>query len=283
MGNENSNSNDDNNVLKNDFDGDISFGICDNISSYKGMKSDESEKETDRKSSSDISEKTTEQTLEVDEKTVPVEIEWKEGGGRVQLTGSFANWNQFFEMLKDQNGQFKLKLTLPKEKIQFKFIVDNVWRTSSGYPTMDDGSYNINNYLDLTNVKIEKPVQERRVTKEKEKEKEKEDAYISSYPNRADMNADAPHAPTHYVNKFRINNNSNQNVIGRKKFLESEANLNIDENNCYKNILPCSHVNLNHIISSCEKRRYVRCGKSQRFRCKNVTVIYYKPLYIKDI
>ena len=282
MGNEQSSEGRNNKFVKSGMDiNESSFGYCENTSSYKGMKTD-----TEKLShnSSDISEKTTEQTVELDDTKIPYTFEWREGGNRVLLTGQFVNWNQFFEMTKDDRGIFLTQITLPRQTFMFKFIVDGTWKFSSHYPTKDDGSYNINNVVDLSKVEWTRPnvpKETHRVSPPSEssvkKEKEKED-YGVQFPGRREMNTDAPHIPIHYVNPFRVNCNTNQNVIGRKKYLECFGNNNIDENNCYKQILNTPHVNLNHLITGIEKKKsFVRVGYALRYRQKTSTFIYYKP------
>ena len=68
--------------------------------------------------------------------------------------------------------------------------------------------------------------------------------YNSYYPQKNEMNSDAPHTPFHYLKRFNINSITRQNMIGVHKFLiYNEKNL-LSENNSYKNILLCPHVNL---------------------------------------
>ena len=158
MGNEQSGEENKNKFVKSGIDiNESSFGYCENTSSYKGMKTD-TEKFSNNESGSDISEKTTEQTLEIDDAKIPYTFEWKEGGNQVRLTGEFVNWKPLFEMSKNPDtGIFYIQIPLPRKVFMFKFIVDGTWRCSSYYPTKDDGSYNINNYVDLSKVEWVKP------------------------------------------------------------------------------------------------------------------------------
>lgn len=283
MGNEQSSEGRNNKFIKSGLDiNESSFGYCENSSSYKGMKTDT--EKLSHNDSSDISEKTTEQTIELDDTKIPYTFEWKEGGTRVLLTGQFVNWNQFFEMTKDERGVFITQITLPRQTFMFKFIVDGTWKFSSHYPTKDDGSYNINNVVDLSKIEWVKPSVPTPDTKrvvgpssESLVKKDKEE-YGVVFPSRREMNTDAPHIPIHYVNPFRVNCNTNQNVIGRKKYLECFGGYNIDENNCYRQILNTPHVNLNHLITGIEaKKRFVKVGYALRYRQKETTFIYYKP------
>lgn len=287
MGNEQTSEGNNNKFVKSGIDiNESSFGYCENTSSYKGMKTD-TEKFSNNDSGSDISEKTTEQTIEIDDTKIPYTFEWREGGTRVLLTGQFVNWKQFFEMTKNENGVFVTQITLPRQTFMFKFIVDGTWKFSSHYPTKDDGSYNINNVIDLSKVEWVKPQvppprkepnEFNRKNSDVKKEKEKEE-YGFQYPEKRQMNTDAPHIPIHYVNPFRVNCNTNQNIIGRTKFLQFFGTYNIDENNCYRQILNTPHVNLNHLITgNVSKKGFVKVGYALRYRQKVTTLIYYKPL-----
>ena len=284
MGNEVSNEGNEVSLLKSNLCGVESSLGC-NSESYKGMKTDSTDKNSNH-SNSDISEKTTEQTIEIDDSKIPYTFEWTEGGHRVLLTGQFVSWNQFFEMEKNQNGVHQCVITLPKQIYQFKFVVDGTWRCSNKYQMIDDGSHNTNNVIDLSKIE-NKTIKENKPTNISSSNsgetivhhKEKE-GYGIIYPDKKEMNSDAPHVPLHYINPFKVNSNTNQNIIGRKKYLESYGYYNIDENNCYRQVLNTPHVNLNHLIA-CTNRtngKYVKDGFALRFRQKVVTIIYYKPL-----
>ena len=163
MGTQSSHSKDDDNIM-NDKTDDPSVQ-WNEISSYKGMKSDTSstknykaKKKLNQEDSSSISSssetKTKEETtISKKDERVPFKFEWKEGGNKVTITGSFlSNWTIFIEMVKNpQTGIFEFNINLPKGIHQFKFVVDNVWKCSNNYPFSNDGSGNMNNVIDLTN------------------------------------------------------------------------------------------------------------------------------------
>ena len=94
------------------------------------------------------------------------------------------------------------------------------------------------------------------------------------------MNIDAPFIPPHYINFYDIDYNTKQNVIGKKKYLHFVEKDILSENSCYKNILSCPHVNLNHCCNCCKvgnDDKYIRTCTSQRYKHKLMTIIYYKP------
>ena len=283
----------------------------DGLLNYKGMNTSSSDSEkNDNKnnfsSNSDSLSSSSSSQLELDEDTieetqednskVPFTFYWKEGGNKVQLTGNFVNWNQYFEMTEYEKGNFKCEIILPKQEIYFKFIVDNKWVFSNNYEKRDDGHYNINNYIDLTNYKIEKnninnninneknQKEEKKEKKEKnekreKKEKTKEKEIWCVQKSQDQMNAEAPCTPFHYQDPWRININSNQIIIGRSKFLNFSYHPMNDENNSYKKILSPPHVNIFHLILGCiGNKKYTRVGTHHRFSQKAVTFIYYKPI-----
>ena len=301
MGTQSSHSKDDDNIM-NDKTDDPSVQ-WNEISSYKGMKSDTSstknyktKKKINQEESSSISSssetKTKEETtISKKDERVPFKFEWKEGGNKVTITGSFlSNWTIFIEMVKNpQTGIFEFNINLPKGIHQFKFVVDNVWKCSNNYPFSNDGSGNMNNVIDLTNYIPPDNQEEKKEYESKDKEKEKEkkekrnkvkNEYNCYIPNKNEMNIDAPFIPPHYINFYDIDYNTRQNVIGKKKYLHFFEKDILSENNCYKNILSCPHVNLNHCCNACKignDDHYVRASTSQRYKHKLLTIIYYKP------
>lgn len=66
--------------------------------------------------------------------------------------------------------------------------------------------------------------------------------YSTDIPSRSEMNPNAPAAPQYYLHTFNIDFYSNQNNIGKIKFLkQNEENL-LSENNSYKKLSVLPHV-----------------------------------------
>ena len=149
MGNQSSNNGESKNEsIKNSND--ISIYYLENLSIYKGMKT---ESNSNAKSDSCSTDKATTSTS-IPEKRFPIRFEWKEGGSKVLITGSFINWNTYIEMKRvNQSELFQFNFDLPKGVHQFKFIVDGVWKTSNFYPKTRDNNGNENNVIDLTEIK----------------------------------------------------------------------------------------------------------------------------------
>ena len=240
------------------------------LSSYKGIKTSFHQSENEGELTKDTSlitltkktdktdkkiknsDETTKQIKDKDTQSQLVEVTfgWTEGGSEVLITGSFANWKQYFKMEK-QGDYFCRKIALPREKHNFKFIVDKIWRISSLYEKKMDENKNINNFIDLTNVfignfeegqvsftgketevklnsssTIRKQVQKkdsssRRNSKSSKSKKSGEFAYTDEITqSKLKLNSQAPNFPCTYVRNFSINNNSTQEKIGKTKFLD---------------------------------------------------------------
>jgi len=222
---------------------------------------------------------------------------WTEGGSQVKLTGSFSDWKIKFDMAKDPNDNcFKCQLPLDNKIYQFKFIVDNDWKCSDKYPKKEDNSGNINNFIDLTDYKennnktpekkeqrAEKEkdnentdIKEPENNKEKNKIKRKGSIYSSQYPSN-DSIIPLPLPNKRYYQSFKLDKFSHQNNIGNKKYYNYYQRYSFSDEKSSKPIFLLGHVNLNHLISSKNKRMIkIKNCMSFRFREKACTFIYYK-------
>ncbi len=256
----------------------------DGLSSYKGLKSDLSSTQNENtiksSSSNNISEKNTNDKETKKDERIPFKFEWKDGGNKVQITGSFlSNWTMFIEMVKNpETKNFEFNINLPKITHEFKFIVDGIWKCSKFYPTTKDKSGNENNVINLTNF-ISK--EERNENNNKKNDNNKNE-YNCHIPKKEEMNFDAPNVPYQYALPYNIDFYTKQNKIGKMNFINSyERNL-LSENNSYKNIMVFPHVNLNHSCLCCEKIdndcNFMKSAFSYRFKHKFLTIIYYTPV-----
>ena len=222
---------------------------------------------------------------------------WTEGGSQVKLTGSFSDWKIKFDMAKDPNDNcFKCQLPLDNKIYQFKFIVDNDWKCSDKYPKKEDNSGNINNFIDLTDYKENKnktpekkeqraekekdnentDIKEPENNKEKNKIKRKGSIYSSQYPSN-DSIIPLPLPNKRYYQSFKLDKFSHQNNIGNKKYYNYYQRYSFSDEKSSKPIFLLGHVNLNHLISSKNKRMIkIKNCMSFRFREKACTFIYYK-------
>lgn len=81
---------------------------------------------------------------------IPIELQWRQGGERVFITGSFTAWRKMIAMNGPyEDGSFNLKLSLPLGTHRFRFIVDNELRFSDFLPTATDQMGNFVNYIEI--------------------------------------------------------------------------------------------------------------------------------------
>lgn len=258
------------------FDGKVNDIITyDNAkeSSYKGVKT-EFDNTTEKFDETSVSTTKDNEVIEDKKKTVKsndfVEFQfiWDEEGKDCYVTGSFVDWGQRIKLeLKEKNLHTAI-LSLPKEKHSFKFIIDNVWKTSKRYSVARDEHGNDNNYVDLqyysliqkdkketqspkksskkesendkyhdkTTDKTDKSEKEKKSKKNKNEimniDKDKENNYSRIYPDRTSLKTIAPLIPVCYYDIFNVNDYSNQLSIGNKNFLNLEKKILYKNSNC---------------------------------------------------
>lgn len=78
-------------------------------------------------------------------KTVPVAFEWKQGGTKVYVTGTFFQWNRRRKLspVEESPGVFRTIIRVSPEEHHFRFIVDEEWKFSPHLPNKvdDDGNF----------------------------------------------------------------------------------------------------------------------------------------------
>ena len=65
--------------------------------------------------------------------------------------------------------KFKCVINLPREKHEYKFIVDGIWKYSKKQPIKQDNKNNINNFLDLTHYMVPENISQKSINEKKEK------------------------------------------------------------------------------------------------------------------
>ncbi|KAI9881352.1 MAG: hypothetical protein M1830_003359 [Pleopsidium flavum] len=84
-------------------------------------------------------------------KTVPTLVEWKQGGDKVYVTGTFAAWQRKFRLQKDESRNLLSSIIqLPPGTHHLKFIVDGEMRTSDDLPTAVDYTNILVNYIEVS-------------------------------------------------------------------------------------------------------------------------------------
>ncbi|CDK25031.1 unnamed protein product [Kuraishia capsulata CBS 1993] len=83
-------------------------------------------------------------------------FEWPSSANEVYVTGTFDNWSKSV-LLNEENGKFSKTLSLPDEKVFYKFVVDGNWVLSSAKVETDaDGI--ANHVLYPEDIKSAEPV-----------------------------------------------------------------------------------------------------------------------------
>ena len=232
-------------------------------------------------------------------KEVPYTFTWDEGGKEIKITGTFAKWSTFYEMKYDpEEKRFKCVINLPREKHEYKFIVDGIWKYSRKQETKKDDKNNTNNFLDLTNYFPEKKnkkiiIKDTNEVKEKKKHKKSEKKSIKKkkiikkkrdrgyglvYPNKDALNSEAPMVQQDYRENFLIDTHTNQNFIGRSKYLNYKITEPFTEEKSYKTLMIGPHININHCLKCIGRKNLLEMGINFRFRDKNCTLVYYSHL-----
>jgi len=225
----------------------------------------------------------------VNMKLVPYTFTWDEGGKEVKLTGTFGKWTKFFDMKYNQEEKiFKIILKLPREKHEYKFVVDGVWKYSHKQQTTRDNKNNTNNIIDLTDyapkttpqksknkITERKPKEKKMVKKKKIVRKKKDRGYGLVYPNKDMLNSEAPMVQQDYMETFFIDSHTNQNIIGRSKYFNYKTSEPYTEEKSYKSLMFGPHINLNHTLKCIGRKNLLEMGVNFRFRDKNCTLVYY--------
>lgn len=225
-------------------------------------------------------------------KVFPYKFEWYEGGGNVEIFGSFLNNWKEGKLLKKNvfTGHFEIILFLSRTKHFFKFVVDGNWVCSKRYQKSVDNRNNENNYIDLTNYEVPKILLEELKVKEeggKDKDKggKKVNNYGCCYPKVNELNTDTPKLPWHYRGKFLLDYQSNQ--IQNKNLSFAQNNIQ-SENNSYKKILITPHEKLNHLYSNAnfffreedfsnENENFFEICTALRIHHKFLNIVYFNP------
>ena len=228
-------------------------------------------------------------------------FQWDGEGKNVYLTGSFCDWNQFFEMEKNEdennnkNNKFFLTLFLPKGIYQYKFKIDDQWKCNSKFPTCNDKNGNINNIIDLTKEKGEEvtefstsyvttiPDPKMDETKFSNNTQILENEYNDNTNIKSEINNKSLDSFFEYNLKYDFNldlllihkNEDYNQFLGPK-----EQNI-LNDNYSYKKIIPLKHEQVEHFIfnknNNINNSKSIISSSSFRYRFKLTTVVYYKP------
>ncbi|KAL9031578.1 MAG: hypothetical protein Q9196_000426 [Gyalolechia fulgens] len=89
--------------------------------------------------------------LEGPRRAVPTTLQWKQGGDRVYVTGTFTSWSRKFRMHRDPDTNIPTTvLQLSPGTHHVKFIVDGVMQLSNELPTAVDYTNILVNYIEVS-------------------------------------------------------------------------------------------------------------------------------------
>ena len=81
-----------------------------------------------------------------------------------------------------------------------------------------------------------------------------------------------------YRENFLIDTHTNQNFIGRSKYLNYKITEPFTEEKSYKTLMIGPHININHCLKCIGRKNLLEMGINFRFRDKNCTLVYYSHL-----
>ena len=242
-------------------------------------------------------------------------FQWDGDGKNVYLTGSFCDWQQFFEMEKcedpqnEKNNKFFLTLFLPKGTYQYKFKIDEQWKCNSNFPTCSDKNGNINNIIDLTKQKkeegttdfttsyvtsrgIEQKLDETKflnisqILKNENNDIDKYNDYdkelfdICSEINKLSESSSI----YNYKYDFNFGLILNQKLFEENNQILEEEELNrLIENYSYKKMISLRHEHIDHLFlnkntfNNQKRNKNLISSCSFRYGFKTTTIIYYTP------
>ena len=235
---------------------------------------------------------------------------WNEEGKNIKLTGSFSNWKEQFEMLKDPNDNiFKVTIPLTEGKYEYKFIVDGEWKCAETQQKISDEKGNTNNILEINSenvfnkysknkkkdknvkkagkknnksdkVENEKNSEKKSKSKSKNKKKLKKkysEGYGNVFPLKdEDSNVSGALPDDSFGKIFNLDNYTKQNKVLNSIYLKYQKQESYSASKSYSELFSLGHVNANHLFSAKKSKKAVnRYGLCYKFREKTSTFIYY--------
>ena len=216
-------------------------------------------------------------------------FQWDGNEKNVYITGSFCNWNQFFEMRKieDSNNKFNEKnnklylvLFLPKGIYQYKFKINSIWKCNSNFPTCSDKDGNINNVISIPSNKVEEGITDLSTSYMTLQKFEEVNNFIFQ---SEDLNSSDEFSYKYYYNYNLL---SNQNKLVVNNCLESKEKDILNGNYSFKKIYPFPHELINHFninknteekFNEIDKEQTLKFACTFRYNNKMTTFVYYKP------
>lgn len=192
------------------------------------------------------------------EHTVPTVFRWAHGGRKVYLAGSFNSWKERIPMSRS-GEDFIAILNIPPGKHEFKFVVDDEWRTDPNAQSEIDALGNVNNILEVT----EQPrLQDTDDTGTTPIGPSALSGYSTQEKGFTEDKKNPPLLPPHL----------------RYTPLNSARKEGVDPL-----LLPVPlHVTLNHVYLSHQQENVIQLGITHRYKSKYSTALLYKPAVQND-
>jgi 5'-AMP-activated protein kinase regulatory beta subunit len=204
-------------------------------------------------------------------------IEWKQGGQKVYVTGSFTGWRKMIKLHQKDNGEFSVMLKLPKGTHRMRFVVDSEMRCSDFLPTATDSMGNLVNYLEVgeTSETITPP--EEAVDDEAKYERFEDDEVVHEpilmYGNEIPSVFTDPEVMDRFVSSDFV---TPPQLPPHLEGVILNSNSTEKDNN---SVLPIpNHVVLNHLATTSIKHNVLAVASISRYSRKYVTQILYAPL-----
>ncbi|UNI19093.1 galactose metabolism- protein [Purpureocillium takamizusanense] len=220
---------------------------------------------------------------------VPTKLEWKRGGDKIYVTGTFFEWNrkQRLHPVEGKPGCFAATILILPGTHHVRFLVDGIMQTSPDLPTTVDFGNNLVNYIEVS-PEDALPAQRSasksgsetegasRTRPPKGKPVEPPENYRRDIPQYL-RDFDQPEDSGAYRNAVSAIEKlptppSLPGFLGKP--ILNAATLMKDDNSVLN--MP-NHTVLNHLATSSIKNNVLAVSATTRYHNKYVTTIMYKP------
>ncbi|KAL9060365.1 MAG: hypothetical protein Q9206_001087 [Seirophora lacunosa] len=239
-------------------------------------------------------------------RTVPTTLQWKQGGDRIYVTGTFTSWSRKFRMHRDPNTNIPTTvLQLPPGTHHIKFIADGVMQLSNELPTAVDYTNILVNYIEVSadDIPVEKTGEDGKMPEGGVPPRilpegtQAQDHAPEKVTKRQPLDSEQTTKPVHWGNgvpEFLFDleqpEESNRYHRGNKGATDFATPPNIpvflqklilngttpmkDDNSVLN--MP-NHTVLNHLATSSIKNQVLATSVTTRYKRKYVTTMMYKP------
>lgn len=215
-------------------------------------------------------------------------IEWRQGGNKVYVTGSFTGWRKMIKLSKNEAGNFSTTIRLPAGTHRLRFVVDNEMRCSDYLATATDSMGNLVNYIEVGEQEDSRErlykedhivIQDEKNDGEKYERMEEDDDDAMIQEPALEYGSEIPSVFTDPEVMDRFVSSDFVTPPQLPPHLEGvilNSNSTEKDNN---SVLPIpNHVVLNHLATTSIKHNVLAVASISRYSRKYVTQILYAPL-----